>query len=292
MEELISKIEEGRKESIRLRKALETESAALKKVEEKFEQTKEDLEAAFAKAKDSSKQQKSYDEAKRKKEFQEMKVSGIESEIEHLDNELIELDAVLHRKRIAEADERIRELLASFQKNQDEMAKAMIEVAALSEVIEKNIAIRRERIRVDPVRCLILDPKMKRIKANKRPAVVQSSAGPGVLYQRETFVEEDGDGIYDHVQYEIAARLQREGKVKIVEEGRPKYDVRIVEDARPPIVEDLKSLDLGKPVTLDGRTTVFFDEVKKVLGFDADVTPDSMYQMLFEKKYAGMRRIG
>jgi hypothetical protein len=293
MDELIAKIEEGRKESVRLRKALETESAALKKAEERFGRAKEDLEAAFAKAKDPSKHQRAYDEAKSKLDMQTMKVSGIESEIERIENELIELDLLRRRTEIEGCVARIREKQKILQEIQSKGGPLVIEIAAEWETIENNIVIRRERIRVDPVRCLILDPKMKRIQANKKVAYVGTvqKEDPKLPYHVETFVEEGGE-VYGHIGYEIAARLQKEGKVKIVEEGRAKYDIRIVEDPRPAILDDLKSLDLGKPVTIDGKTTPFFDDVRKAIGYDPDITPDTMFQMLFEKKYADMRRIG
>lgn len=293
MKELNSKIEEGRKEPARFRRAFETESETLKKAEGGFDRTKEELEAVFAKAKDTSKHQRVYDEAKEKKEMQEMKVRGIEAEIGRLEKEVIELDALRRRIENEGHAARIRELLASFQKKQDEMAKEMIEVAALTESVEKNLVHGQERYRIDPVKCRIIGEMMKRrmgrMKVPYRGSVMEDF--PNLPYTRETFVKAEGE-VYAHLPYENAKRLEKEGKVEIVEEGRPKYDTRIIEDPCPPIVEDLKSLDIGKPVTIDGKTTAFFDEVRRVLGFDPDITPDSMYQMLFEKKYAGMRRAG
>jgi hypothetical protein len=287
------KIEEMRKESVRLRRALETELTALKRTEERSGEAKGNLERSLAEGREAAKFHRMHQEAKEKREFQEMKVRGIEAEIERIEREIVELDASLRAKRIDEADKRIREILASCRKRHEEMTKEMIEVAALSEVIDKNVAIRRERIRVDHVRCLILDPRMRRIGANKKVAYVGRvrKEDPKLSYHVETFVEEGGE-VYAHIGYEIAKRLEKEGRAKIVENGKPKYDVRIVEDPRPAIVEDLKSLSLGRSITIDGKRTEFFDEVRKVFGYDPEITPDTMFQMLFEKKYAGMRRVG
>jgi len=146
----------------------------------------------------------------------------------------------------------------------------------LAEATERLLGARRRWRRVDHVLCKILDPAWRERKLPRVPTFAHTPAGPVETGSRVNPARE-GDEITEYISWRQAARLEKEGKLRIIDEGMPIYDEESVSDPRPPLLDVVKALDFGLPVPDPGTGEILpeFAVAQKAVGFDFRLSFDA-----------------
>jgi hypothetical protein len=190
-------------------------------------------------------------------------------------NELSENIEILEAESRKAENERIAEeakaLLIKLQESQVTQFELLKELAAKRDEIEKNIRMRMVPERVDSVKVEVLDEVMKKRYQLSPPVnekvTIEKLPDFNIRYQVEKEEKVTNENSVIHIfPYKVAERLARQGKVKIIEDGHPKYENVPVRDPEPSVLKDFAEINLGYPVSINDELLPFFKEAKKKIG--------------------------
>jgi len=188
----------------------------------------------------------------------------------------------------------ILEELRTGRLSQKEQWERLQKLCLLAEATEKLLGARRRWRRIDHVKCLILDPAWQARKLPHVPTFAHTPAGPLESGSRIAPGHE-GETVTEYLSHKQAMRLEKEGKLRIIDEGMPIYEEESVSDPRPPLLDIVRDLDFGLPVPdAEGELLPEFAQAQKEhgpgfrLSFDAAsrLEEEALRIKLWEKQRA------
>ena len=277
----IDEMEKGSKdfseELAQLKDSRKIESPKLAEFGKDVEAAKAELEDTLSRGKDSKASEKKYRDVSDRFWIQERKMKGIEDRIAKTENIVANFERALRQERRDLYVKEAGKILKKIQEIESKQLLSLVwDLAAIEEGIESNIGNSEQRYRIDSVKVVYTDPKIVGAKGEKKPKTknvgVKLEEGE-VVIPEEGFAVDPKNPVSEWIPYETARRLAREKRAKIVEEKKPEYDSRRVFEPEPGIMDDLRKVHLGVPVSIGNVLPPEFEAIRKRFGyFEFDVT--------------------
>jgi len=196
----------------------------------------------------------------------------LDHKCKQLQEEIGLFEAEARAEKRAELVEKMAPLVEELRTgrlSQREQWERLQRLCLLVEGTERLLGARRRWRRIDHVKCLILDPNWRERKLPHVPTFVLTPADPFESGSRIAPGHE-GDEVHEWISWKQAHRLEKEGKLRIVDEGMPIYEEESVSDPRPPLLDIVRGLDFGLPVPdpTTGELLPEFAAAQKGGGFD------------------------
>jgi hypothetical protein len=159
----------------------------------------------------------------------EKKLDDLKKERQSLQDQLTAYKAEERSQKVAKFCKRGEEVISeSFDIHLGAQVRPLVEIVKeagiLINLIEDNLNVWTEQVRIDWPKVEIVDPAWLEIKHEGKP--------------------KPWDPIYEHLPYQTAIRLKNSGKVRILEE-EPQYEIRYRRDPDPPVLEQLYKIGFG-----------------------------------------------
>ena len=177
------------------------------------------------------------------------------------------LEAEDRKLKRAKFEPRVKELLVKLRDdrlNESERFELLKEACKATLAIRKLLGMRTAWDRIDIIKCLVVDETWR---SRKLPQISQSiitsmgkksneSLATNPIYSKEP--------VYENFPYKKAAQLAKEGKVEIVDGNQaPQFEPRYVYDEEPEVLKTLYSIDLGRPIEIEGKLSPELQAIRK-----------------------------
>jgi DNA repair exonuclease SbcCD ATPase subunit len=214
----------------------------------------------------------------------QQEINRIEKEIKAMEERLKRIPEEREKAKyeLAKERQRLDELkceadLQRLQEIQEETCSIGQRLVVLKDRMDKSKPCRKVRRRIDFVRIRWTDPKIIEMKSPRHEQVsyvANPISGQPLDHRIEkvTLEKPTDSALTETMEHWRAIQLEKQGKAEIIEEvGPPQWEEEIRwEESK--LNTDFTNLNLGVPVTVDGKMSPYFKEMGKRIGWGFSLT--------------------